>query len=439
MTVADELARHFDTQALGVQRDPRSERTWPLVAPASLAELRELFALAAAEAWKLLPVGGGTKLGWTRPVAQVDVALSTQRLAGVIAYEPGEGTVAARAGTSMSALAAAVAEGGHDLSPEVPHAGRATLGGVVGAGQSGRDRLRHGPLRDQVLGLQVVTPDGELTRSGGRLVKNVTGYDLHRLYTGSCGSLCVIVEVALRLHPRAPLEARITARQVPTAVSLSEAGAENALNAALALGRSALRPRSLVATLAAGGGATLALEFVGEERSLAWELATAEALLARCLPNFELDVEPPSPRPPTPPERTAGDALADRTHVVCFDRPSAVAGLWETARAQAGAAGHELLGIAEPLLGSLAFAVDAGGERSDGGEADAFLAALVRTLRGQRAAHGGRVHVRHASSALCATLEPLGVPGPELALMQRLRASFDPARRLAGPRLFPTL
>jgi glycolate oxidase FAD binding subunit len=93
----------------------------------------------------------------------------------------------------------------------VPHPDRATLGGVVAAGQSGFDRLRYGPVRNALLGARVLLADGRLAKSGGQLVKNVTGYDLHRLYCGSHGTLCVIVEASLRLHPL-PEERRVLSR-----------------------------------------------------------------------------------------------------------------------------------------------------------------------------------------------------------------------------------
>ena len=149
----------------------------------------------------MVPCGLGSKLGWTRPPPRADLLVSTRRLAGLLRHEPDDGTLSALAGTPMSELRAAALAGGHWLTPDVAAPRRATLGGVIAAGQSGLDRLRFGPARHHVLGARVMLADGTIARSGGQLVKNVTGFDLHRLYAGSHGSLCVILEVALRLFP----------------------------------------------------------------------------------------------------------------------------------------------------------------------------------------------------------------------------------------------
>jgi len=173
----------------------------PLAAPARLEEWSDVIRLAREQRWSLLVTGFGSKLGWCAPPGQVDLVLSTRAFEGVTSYEPGDGTLTARAGTSMAALADTVAAGGHHLTPDVARPDVASLGGVIGAGASGVDRLACGPLRHNLLGTTVCLADGSRTKSGGQLVKNVTGYDLHRLYCGSQGTLCVVLEASLRLYP----------------------------------------------------------------------------------------------------------------------------------------------------------------------------------------------------------------------------------------------
>ena len=129
------------------------------------------------------------------------VLLSTRRLDSVLDYVPGDGTLTAQVGAPMEDLASCVAEGGHSLTPQLCGAADSSLGGALGAGRSGLDRYKYGPLRHHVLGLRVALSDGTLAGSGGKLVKNVTGFDLHRLYTGSRGTLCVLLEASLRLFP----------------------------------------------------------------------------------------------------------------------------------------------------------------------------------------------------------------------------------------------
>ena len=169
----------------------------PVVAPATVDEMVEVVRAAAAAGQVVVPTGLGSHLGST----EADLRLSTRALAGVVSHEPEDGTLTARAGTTMADLRRIAREGGHFLTPDVPAPGRCTLGGVLAAGRSGADRLRFGPVRDHVLGMRVLLADGTVAQTGGRLVKNVTGFDLHRLYCGSHGTLCVILEAALRLFP----------------------------------------------------------------------------------------------------------------------------------------------------------------------------------------------------------------------------------------------
>jgi glycolate oxidase FAD binding subunit len=202
----------------------------PMATPATEAEVAETVKLAGAERWKIVPLGLGSKLSWHPPAGRADLALSTRRLAGIVAYEPGDGTLTARAGSTMAALAAAAREGGNHLTPRVPVPDRATLGGVLAAGQSGMDRLRHGPARHHVLGMRVVLADGSAAKSGGRLVKNVTGYDMHRLYCGSRGTLCVIVEASMRLSAASEREIVVTAAARDRTDALQKATAALALD-----------------------------------------------------------------------------------------------------------------------------------------------------------------------------------------------------------------
>lgn len=172
-------------------------------------EIRDAVREAVAASRRLIPSGHGTSLPWARPDAD-GTALLRVGLAGgesgIVEYVPGDGTLTARAGTPWRTLAEAVAEGGHRLTPDLPRC-PGTLGGVLGAGLSGEDRVRFGPLRHQVLGMTFVDGKGRAVRSGGRLVKNVTGFDLHRLLAGARGTLGVITEASLRLVPIPEAEA----------------------------------------------------------------------------------------------------------------------------------------------------------------------------------------------------------------------------------------
>ena len=200
-SLTDQLATIAGESALSTWTEPSSARELPLITPPDEAACVRALQLATENQLALIPIGLGGKTSQTRAAKRADFALSMRGVAGVEAYEPGDGTVTVRAGTTMSELQAVVNAGGHRLTPDVPLPDRSTIGGVIAAGQSGFDRLRFGPMRNHVLGLRVLLGDGTAALTGGRLVKNVTGYDLQRLYAGSRGSLCLIVEASLRLFP----------------------------------------------------------------------------------------------------------------------------------------------------------------------------------------------------------------------------------------------
>jgi FAD/FMN-containing dehydrogenase len=244
----------------------------PLARPADESALAELLRYAARDGKKVLPIGFGSKLGWSAPAEHPDFALTTRAMSGVIAYEPGDGTITARAGTTMSDLAQVARAGGNHLTPDVASPDTATLGGVLAAGQSGIDRTRHGPSRHHVLGMKVALADGTIARSGGRLVKNVTGYDMHRLYCGSRGSLCVIVEASLRLFPGA---------QHTIAVHTTIKQGTDALRAARAVVDAGVRAYAVVVENSSNAREwNVHVLLAGREETVEWEASAVQ----RCLP-----------------------------------------------------------------------------------------------------------------------------------------------------------
>lgn len=182
----------------------RAEEPVPMACPGSEEQIQAVLALAEEADARVVPMGAGSKLGWCRPeVARdgADLLLSVARLSNVTEYVAGDGVVTAEAGCPLETLEHTVAAGGHRLTPTLAVPEGQTLGGAIASGISGPDRVRHGPFRHHVLGLRVMLSDGRTATSGGKLVKNVTGFDLHRLYTGSRGTLCVILSASLRLFP----------------------------------------------------------------------------------------------------------------------------------------------------------------------------------------------------------------------------------------------
>jgi glycolate oxidase FAD binding subunit len=169
-----------------------------LLHPRTSADVAEITRGASAAGTRLLIVGGRTHIDRGNPTS-VDAELWTTQLDGVVAYEPAEMLAVVQAGMRCGDLDALLAEHGQEWPVDAaPHA---TVGGVIGAGASSFRRLRVGHVRDTVVEMEVVTGDGRVVKSGARTVKNVTGYDLHRLMTGSLGTLGVITQVALKVRP----------------------------------------------------------------------------------------------------------------------------------------------------------------------------------------------------------------------------------------------
>jgi len=169
-----------------------------LIHPSSKADVVEAVRDANATARRLLVVGGRRHLDKGNP-SEVDAELWTTQLDRLVTYEPAEMIVVVEAGMRVGELDRILADGGQEWPSDAP--ADATVGGVIASGASSPRRLKVGALRDTVLEAEVVTGDGRLVRSGARTVKNVTGYDLHKLVAGSLGTLAVIVQVALKLRP----------------------------------------------------------------------------------------------------------------------------------------------------------------------------------------------------------------------------------------------
>lgn len=212
-------AIHLACKEAGVAFDPEGGvGGGPVVQPTSETSLGVLIAALSSRSARanvrLLPVGTGGQLSWCRPdqcmapdgslQLAMPALLGGSGASGVVEYVPGDGTLTALAGADVSVLRATVAEGGHRLTPAL--FGAATLGGVLAAGRSGLDQHSLGPTRHHLLGMRMIDGSGRHLRSGGRLVKNVTGFDLHRLHAGARGIFGPIVEASMRLMPEPEAE-----------------------------------------------------------------------------------------------------------------------------------------------------------------------------------------------------------------------------------------
>ena len=182
-----------------------------IVRPADAAQIAEILRFAAAEKLTVIPMGGGTKMGIGSPPARYDIALDLTRLNRVLAYDPHDLTLGVEPGVRIEDLLRTLAEKKQFLPLAVPFSERATIGGIVAANSSSPLRHAYGAVRDFCLGMEFVTGEGAQAKSGGRVVKNVTGYDLHKLLIGSLGTLAVITRVNFRTFPMPPSQGMFVA------------------------------------------------------------------------------------------------------------------------------------------------------------------------------------------------------------------------------------
>lgn len=256
----------------------------PIVYPNSIEQLAEVVRWAAKDGQALIPIGGGTKLHIGNFPKRADLLLSTTRLNHVVEHSAADLTTTVAAGSTLAQLQTVLAKHGQYLPIDAAHAERATLGGIVATGSYGPLRLSQGTPRDWLIGLTVIGADGIITKAGGKVVKNVTGYDLMKLYTGSFGTLAIIAEMNFKLRPKPATEATIVAtfQDINEAYSRARAIIDSQLlPAALQLisGDMAQKIFSMLKIVA--NEFCLAIRFCGNEEAVKFQLAETEKLLSQ--------------------------------------------------------------------------------------------------------------------------------------------------------------
>jgi len=171
------------------------------VEPANEAELARVLAYANQTGMLVAPRGGGTKLSWGTVPQAIDLMISTAKFNQVLEYAPGDMTVTVGAGVTIAQLGRELSQHRQRLALDTLWPTRATIGGVVATNDSGALRMRYGGVRDLIIGVTVVLGDGTIAKSGGKVVKNVAGYDLPKLMSGALGTLGIITRAVFRLHP----------------------------------------------------------------------------------------------------------------------------------------------------------------------------------------------------------------------------------------------
>src|ERR1700746_2583479 len=169
--------------------------------PRNETEVATALRVADNAGLSVIPRGGGTKTAWGNPPARADLILSTVRMNQVIEHAWADLTASVESGCTIGTLQNALAQHGQQIAVDPLWPEQATIGGILSANDTGTLRIRYGGLRDLIIGVTIALPDGTLASSGGKVVKNVAGYDLPKLVTGALGTLGVITRAVFRLHP----------------------------------------------------------------------------------------------------------------------------------------------------------------------------------------------------------------------------------------------
>jgi glycolate oxidase FAD binding subunit len=397
--------------------------------PGSVDEVAAVVAQASEAAVPVIPWGGGTAAGVGLPPERAGLVVGLTRLRSIVEHEPGDLTVTAQAGLTLADLQTALRARGQWLSLDPPDAERATLGGVLAANASGPRRHLYGAARDLLIGVTVVTADGGIVRGGGRVVKNVAGYDLPKLFVGSYGTLGVIVEATVKLRPvpdderlvavpfdrlkdaGAAVRALLGSDLIPTAIDLLDAPATSALG---------VEPAA---------AATLVVGFDGLGEQVDWQVRELGGVMAGCGARGLRVLGPP---PWARLARAAYDAFGTPAAVMTLSvLPSLVADTMEHGATSARHRGLVTAWSAHAGVGLVTGAVRAEGERQD----PAALAAVLMEWRAAARAGGGHASLTFAPLAVKAALPVWDDAGAAGRIMQRIKAELDP-RNVLNPGRF---
>jgi glycolate oxidase FAD binding subunit len=390
-----------------------------VVEPTTLEEASEVLRAATEQGKRVVCRGGGSKLGWGNPPSAVDLLVSTARLDRVLEHAEGDLIARAEAGVRLDALQEVLGKAEQFLALDPPEQG-ATVGGIVAAGASGPLRHRYGTARDLLIGITVVLADGTIAHAGGKVVKNVAGYDLGKLFTGSLGTLGLIAEVIFRLHPRiSSLTGAVLEVDRP-----DRAGA-----AAQALAHAQLAPAALEMDWPDPSAPGRLVLLVENPRGGVTEQARDAVRLLEPFGSAEL-IEAGKPHPALDgfarrpwQSGDGGEPLVGaKAACVPTELPGAIEDLWAAARAHGldvSLRAHAGVGVSYAAL--------------RGGDV-AVLAAAFQEARERLARRGGTLVALEAPLDLKRKVDVWGPVGDAEGLMRRVKERFDPGGTMSPGR-----
>jgi glycolate oxidase FAD binding subunit len=353
----------------------------------------------------VVPRGGGTKLSWGNPPSRADVILSSARLNKIIEHPWADLTVSVEAGCTTQKLQAALAQHGQRLALDPLWPAQATIGGILSTNDSGSLRLRFGALRDLIIGVTLALPDGTLASSGGKVVKNVAGYDLPKFVTGALGTLAVITRAVFRLHP--------LPRNSKT-LSISGCNLEEMQRLILAIQDSNLAHTALQARIAQDAEPLVDILFEGTEAGLA-----AQEAQLRDLARPASATEAPSAVWKASQELWSSANSATAAVAKMTTLPASIARTIETVQRMAAShKAHWELTMQATGIGWLR--LDATSEN---------LHAVLSDLRFELEASGGSLAALHYPGEM-QRIDAWGQSGDALPLMRAVKNQFDPKNTL---------
>jgi glycolate dehydrogenase FAD-binding subunit len=390
-----------------------------VVFPGTVDEVAAVVREAAAADVALVPWGGGTAVAVGQPSSRAAIVLGLRRLARLLEHEPGDLTATVEAGHTLAALQSTLRARGQWLSLDPPDAERATAGGIVAANASGPRRHLYGTVRDLLIGITVVTAEGAVVRGGGKVVKNVAGYDVPKLFVGSRGTLGIIVDATFKLRP-VPDDERLVAARFDR---LKDCGV-----AARSLLASDLLPSALdivdpvaAAALGLGGEPALVIGFDGLGEQVDWQVTELSALVGS-LGGGDVTTLPPSAwsRLPT----IAHDAIASPAAVMSLSvLPALVVDTMEQGAQAARQRGLASAWAAHAGVGAVTGALQAGAE-------PAAVAAVLAEWRTIARTGGGHAALTWAPLAVKSQVPVWDDAGAAGRIMRRMKAQLDPGNIL---------
>jgi glycolate oxidase FAD binding subunit len=379
------------------------------VAPGTYERVAEVMRCAHAEGLAVIPWGGGTRMHIGNVLGRYDIALSLSRLDRIVEHEPADLTASCQAGITLGRLRGHLGKHAQLVPLDPPWGEKATVGGVLAANASGPSRHAYGAPRDFTIGLRVVTADGRVTKAGGRVVKNVAGYDLCKLHIGSLGTLGIIVEATFKLAPQPKAELTVSAtfetsaRACAFSAELQRRGL--ALRAVQLLNPTA----ASTARLAPDGPSALLLDLAGTPQAVERSRQEITELAQNAAVDLRDSTDPTKARESVGRlSCTADTALSCKATAIPTRMPSLI----DSLEAVGGA--PRIFGL--PTIGVLYASWP---HLDDPEEA-------IERLRTATSSKGDSLVIERCPLNIKRGLDVFGEPPPSFDLMRRIKQQFDP-------------